>query len=56
MISPESTFTTAVLFLTNFNETKISSDTVEKLINKIPTYPPMIFKYIFHGGDMIQIT
>lgn len=41
-----------------FNEfkTKISSDTVEKLINKIPTYPPMIFKYIFHGGDMIQIT
>lgn len=41
-----------------FNEfkTKISSDTVEKLINKIPTYPPMIFKYIFHGGDIIQIT
>lgn len=41
-----------------FNEfkTKISSDTVEKLINKIPTYPPMIFKYIFYGGDMIQIT
>lgn len=54
MISPESTFTTAVLFLTKF-KTKISSDTVEKLINKIPTYPPMIFKYIFHGGDMIQI-
>lgn len=39
-----------------FNEFKAKSDTVEKLINKIPTYPPMIFKYIFHGGDMIQIT
>lgn len=56
MISPESTFTTACSSIFNKFKTKISSDTVEKLINKIPTYPPMIFKYIFHGGDMIQIT
>lgn len=53
MISPESTFNNSSSI---FNEFKTKSDTVEKLINKIPPYPPMIFKYIFHGGDMIQIT